>query len=55
MLDFETFYKKHGENFIWDILHIWERDNRVQHTCSMTLEQRWDRFLRATEPTSSTA
>ncbi|NCC03476.1 MAG: hypothetical protein EOM37_05435 [Proteobacteria bacterium] len=54
MLDFETFYKNHGENFIWDILHIWERDNRMGHPCSMTLEERWDRFLRSTDDRQAT-
>ncbi len=47
MLDFETFYQKHGENFICDILHIWERDNKVQHP-PMTLEDRWAFFIDAT-------
>ncbi len=50
MLDFETFYKKHGENFMWDVLHIWERDNRIQHPRPMTLEERWAHFLCITEP-----
>ena len=50
MLDFETVYKKRGENFMWGILHIWERDNCIQHPRLMTLEERWAHFLRVTEP-----
>jgi hypothetical protein len=48
MLDFETIYKKHGEDFIWNILHIWEKDNKVQHF-HMTLEQRWEHFILCTD------
>lgn len=48
MLDFEVFYKKHGENFIWDILNQWERDFRVQHPRPMSLEERWEHFINAT-------
>jgi hypothetical protein len=55
MLDFETIYKKHGETLIWDLLDTWERDYRVRHPSPMTLEERWEHFIRATEVTASIA
>lgn len=52
MLDFETVYKKHGENFLWDVLENWERSHRVRHPRPQTLEERWEHFIRETDPTA---
>jgi len=49
MFDFETFYKKHDEPFIWSLLDSWERDRRVRHPRPLTLEERWEHFVRVTD------
>jgi hypothetical protein len=46
---FEIVVKKHGETFIWDILENWERHHSIRHPRPMTLEERWDHFIRATD------
>lgn len=57
MMDqFETVYKKHGETFIWDILESWERHCRIRPPRPLTLEERWEHFIRATDyPTTVAA
>lgn len=46
---FDTVLMKHGESFIWDILENWERHFHIRHARPMTLEERWEHFIRATE------
>ena len=49
MLDFNTVYKKHGEQFLYSILDQWERDYKVSHKEPLSLKARWSYFIRATE------
>lgn len=49
MFDFDTACKKHSENLLFDIVELWERDNRVKHPVVLSLEERWDFFIRATD------
>ncbi len=53
MVDFETIYKKHGEEMILTILQVWERDNKDHRPSAMLLEDRWVHFIRATEPVAA--
>ncbi|MDD3183355.1 MAG: hypothetical protein PHD48_11220 [Alphaproteobacteria bacterium] len=55
MLDFETVCMKHSESLIQQIVETWERYNGVRHARPMMLEERWEHFIRATEPFSAVA
>ena len=56
MEQFENIMMKHGEHGLQAILENWERHYRVSHPRPMTLEERWDHFIRATEfPTAVAA
>ena len=48
MLEFEAFYKKHGETVTQHILDVWERREGRQPSVIASLEERWDAFLQAT-------
>lgn len=52
---FEVVIKKHGEHIIWDILENWERHHQIRHPRPMTLEERWEHFICATELASCVA
>lgn len=46
---FETVMNKNGELFIWSLLEDWEHHMGIKQTQPITLEERWMRFLAATE------
>lgn len=46
---FETVVEKHGEGLILDVLENWERHCRVHYPRPMTLEERWEHFICATD------
>lgn len=46
---FETVMMKHGEHGIQAILENWESYHRVRHSQILTLEERWEHFIRATD------
>ncbi len=48
MFDFETVMMKHSEGLIQQIVDTWERYNGVRQESPMMLEERWERFIRAT-------
>ncbi len=48
MLDFDTITKKHSESLIQQIVDTWERYNSVSHPRLMSLEERWEHFIAAT-------
>jgi hypothetical protein len=52
MLDFNTVYKRHGEQFLYSILDQWERDYKVKDETVISLEARWERFLHITDHTN---
>jgi len=55
MLDFETIYQKRGEQYIFDLLGVWERSNCIKHTSDMSLEERWAYFLHSTDHSAALA
>lgn len=55
MLDFETVTRKHSESLIQQIVETWERYNDIRQPRPMMLEERWERFIRSTEPCASVA
>lgn len=48
MLDFDTITKKHSESLVQQIVDTWERYNSVRHARLMSLEERWEHFICAT-------
>ncbi len=46
---FETVLMKHGEHGIQAILENWERFSGIFHAEPMSLERRWEIFLRKTD------
>jgi len=48
MLDFNTVIKKHSESLIQHIVEIWEHYNNVHYLDPLPLEERWARFIDAT-------
>lgn len=52
---FETILMKHGESYIWGLLENWERHFHIRHSRPMTLEERWEHFIRTTDDPVSVA
>lgn len=48
---FETLLMKHGEHGLQAILENWERHQGIRYTKPVSLEERWEHFLRATDTT----
>ena len=55
MVDFNTVYKERGEHFIHDLLTLWERSSCTKHNPTITLEDRWNYFIRATDHAATMA
>lgn len=49
MSDFETVIQKHGEVSTQALLEDWERHNCIRHAHTVTLEERWARFISMTD------
>lgn len=49
MDQFQAIISRQGEHGAQAILENWEKHVGIHHSSAMTLEQRWDRFLRATD------
>ncbi|MDD3183525.1 MAG: hypothetical protein PHD48_12095 [Alphaproteobacteria bacterium] len=50
MFDFDVIITKHSESLIQQLVETWERYNNVRHERPMMLEERWEHFIRATDP-----
>jgi hypothetical protein len=48
MIDLEDIISRHGEYGVQAILENWERSRFIRQQGLMSLEERWDRFLRET-------
>jgi len=55
MSDLDKFLKRHDEIFIQYIVEIWERYNNVRYDNPVTLEERWDNFIRSTDHLAAAA
>jgi len=49
MEKFETYMMKHGEHGVQALLEMWERPNGIKHDVTVSLERRWEIFLRSTQ------
>lgn len=52
MIEFEKLLMKHGEHGIQAILENWERFSGIRYQEPVSLERRWEIFLRTTDPAS---
>ena len=48
IMHFDTYVTKHGESLVQQIVDTWERYNSVRHPRLMSLEERWEHFIGAT-------
>lgn len=48
MLDFHTITKKHSEGLIQQIVDTWEHYNSILSPSLLSLEERWEHFISAT-------
>jgi len=54
-LDFETVSRKHDEFLLLQMVDKWEEYDNIRHNQPMSLEDRWNYFIAATEPRAAAA
>ena len=48
-MHFDTYVAKHSESVAHDIVEGWERHMKIKHQVVMSLEDRWNYFIRETD------